>query len=68
MFFYFDQVPQAQPADLAKSFDHLSTPPEIAMAVSQIEQSRNHFYGTMNQLSTKQVVEIVENFETGSLL
>lgn len=68
MFYFFEQVPQAQPADLQKSFDHLSTPPEVSKLVYDITGLRNHFFATMGQLTTKPITEIVEVIEWEQLL
>ena len=68
MFYYFDQVPQAQPADLSKSFDHLSTPPDVSKTVAEITGLRNHFFATMGQLTSKPISEIVENISWMELL
>ena len=68
MFYFFDQVPQAQPADLSRSFDPLSTPPEVSMKITDITGLRNNFFSTMGQLTTKPLGEIVESIEWIPLL
>jgi len=34
MIYIFNQVPQAQPADLSKSFDSLQTSPEVSEKIT----------------------------------
>jgi hypothetical protein len=59
MLYIFNQVPQAQPADLSKSFDSLQTSPEDAGKIQQITQLRNNFFATLGQLTTKPMTEVV---------
>ena len=59
MLFVFSQVPQAQPADLVKSFDSLQTSPQDAAKIQQITQLRNNFFATLGQLTTNPLTEVV---------
>jgi hypothetical protein len=60
MLYIFNQVPQAQPADLSKSFDSLQTSPQISGKINQITQLRNNFFATLGQLTTKPMTEVVD--------
>jgi len=56
-------VPQAQPADLIKSFDSLQTSPDIASKINEITQLRNNFYGKLGQLTTKPLNEVIQEID-----
>lgn len=59
MIYIFNQVPQAQPADLVKSFDSLQTSPETSSKINSITQLRNNFFATLGQLTTKPLTEVI---------
>jgi hypothetical protein len=56
-------VPQAQPADLIKSFDSLQTSPDIANRIAEITQLRNNFYAKLGQLTTKPLNEVISEID-----
>lgn len=60
MLYIFNQVPQAQPADLSKSFDSLQTSPDVSTKITQVTQLRNNFFATLGQLTTKPMTEVVD--------
>ena len=63
MLLIFHGVPQAQPADLSKSFDSLQTTPDISAKIAEVTRLRNNFYATMGQITTKPLKEIVSDLE-----
>lgn len=63
MLFTFNAVPQAQPADLTKSFDSLQTSPQISAQIQEITNLRNNFYANLGQLTTKPLNEQVDDIQ-----
>ena len=59
MLFTHLSLPQGQPLDLSKSFDALSTSPETANKINQLQQMRNMFYSGISDITTKNPTEII---------
>lgn len=58
MIYTFHNLIRAQPVDLSKGFDSLQTSPEVAKQIQHINNLRDNFYTTFDQIQSRPLKEV----------